>query len=67
MAGALGIQLGGDAWYFGQLHNKKTIGDSLRPVEPADIPSAILLMTVVSDVAVGLAVILLAWIGGLRG
>ena len=64
MAGALGIQLGGDAWYFGQLHNKKTIGDSLRPVEPADIPSAILLMTVVSDVAVGLAVILLAWIGG---
>ena len=67
MAGALGIQLGGDAWYFGQLHKKKTIGDSLRPVEPADIPSAILLMTVVSDVAVGLAVILLAWIGGLRG
>ena len=64
MAGALGIQLGGDAWYFGQLHNKKTSGDSLRPVEPADIPSAILLMTVVSDVAVGLAVILLAWIGG---
>ena len=64
MAGALGIQLGGDAWYFGQLHNKKPIGDSLRPVEPADIPSAILLMTVVSDVAVGLAVILLAWIGG---
>ena len=67
MAGALGIQLGGDAWYFGQLHKKKTIGDSLRPVEPADIPSAIMLMTVVSDVAVGLAVILLAWIGGLRG
>lgn len=67
MAGALGIQLGGDAWYFGQLHKKKTIGDSLRPVEPADIPSAIVLMTVVSDVAVGLAVILLAWIGGLRG
>ena len=45
----------------------QTIGDSLRPVEPADIPSAIMLMTVVSDVAVGLAVILLAWIGGLRG
>ena len=67
MAGALGIQLGGDAWYFGQLHKKKTIGDSLRPVEPADVPSAIVLMTVVSDVAVGLAVILLAWIGGLRG
>lgn len=67
MAGALGIQLGGDAWYFGRLHKKKTIGDPLRPVEPSDIPSAVLLMTAVSDVAVGLTVILLAWIGGLRG
>lgn len=36
-AGALGVQLAGDAWYFGVLHHKKTIGDDLRPVEPRDI------------------------------
>lgn len=37
MAGALGIQLAGDAWYFGQLYKKPTIGDANRPVEPEDI------------------------------
>ena len=67
MAGALGIQLGETPGILANCTKKKTIGDSLRPVEPADVPSAIVLMTVVSDVAVGLAVILLAWIGGLRG
>ena len=36
-AGALGIQLAGPAWYFGMLHEKPTIGDSCRPVEPEDI------------------------------
>ena len=37
MAGALGIQLAGDAWYFGKKHEKPTIGDALRPVEREDI------------------------------
>ena len=36
-AGALGIQLAGPAQYFGELHEKPTIGDARRPVEPADI------------------------------
>ncbi len=36
-AGALGIQLAGPAWYFGTLHEKPTIGDGCRPVEPEDI------------------------------
>ena len=36
-AGALGVQLAGPAWYFGQLYDKPTIGDDLRPVEAADI------------------------------
>lgn len=40
MAGALGIQLAGDAWYFGKLHKKQTIGDALRPVEIEDIVRA---------------------------
>ena len=36
-AGALGVRLGGPARYFGQLYEKPTIGDPLRPVEPEDI------------------------------
>ncbi len=36
-AGALGVQLAGDAYYFGKLHSKPTIGDALRPIEPMDI------------------------------
>lgn len=39
-AGALGIQLGGDAVYFGISHRKPTIGDPTRPVAPEDIPRA---------------------------
>lgn len=37
MAGALHVQLAGDAWYFGKLYEKPTIGDAGRPVEPQDI------------------------------
>lgn len=40
MAGALGVQLAGDAWYFGKLHKKKTIGEEIRPVENEDIKRA---------------------------
>lgn len=39
-AGALGIQLAGDAFYFGKLYQKKSIGDALRPVEAEDIVRA---------------------------
>lgn len=37
MAGALGVQLAGPAYYFGKRYEKPTIGDALRPVEPQDI------------------------------
>lgn len=37
MAGALGVQLAGPAYYFGQYTEKPTIGDVRRPAEPADI------------------------------
>ena len=40
MAGALGVQLAGPAFYFGKEYKKPTIGDALRPVEPEDIPRA---------------------------
>ena len=35
--GALDVQLAGSSYYFGKLVEKPTIGDPLRPVEPADI------------------------------
>lgn len=37
MAGALQVQLAGDAVYFGKLYKKKTIGDPIRQVQPSDI------------------------------
>lgn len=43
-AGALGVQLAGNAWYFGKLYEKPTIGDDLRPAELEDIRRANRLM-----------------------
>lgn len=43
-AGALQVQLAGDAVYFGQLVRKPTIGDDLRPIVPEDIARAVRLM-----------------------
>ena len=37
MAGALRVRLAGNAYYFGKLYEKPTIGDDLRPIEPKDI------------------------------
>ena len=39
-AGLLGLRLAGDAWYHGELHKKKYIGDALREIEYEDIPRA---------------------------
>ena len=36
-AGALGIQLAGNAYYFGKLYEKPTIGDANREIETEDI------------------------------
>ncbi|BCJ96389.1 cobalamin biosynthesis protein CobD [Anaerocolumna cellulosilytica] len=47
-AGALGVQLAGDAWYFGKLHKKPTIGDALHPVETEDIKRANQLLYITS-------------------
>lgn len=44
MAGALGVQLAGPAYYFGELHEKPTIGDSTEPVKAQDIVRANRLM-----------------------
>ena len=37
MAGALGVQLAGPAWYFGTLYQKPTIGDPIRSIAAEDI------------------------------
>lgn len=47
-AGALGVRLAGDAWYFGQKVEKPYIGDELRPIEAEDIPRANRLLYVTS-------------------
>ena len=43
-AGSLGIQLAGDASYFGMTVKKPTIGEALRPVKPEDIRCANVLL-----------------------
>ena len=48
MAGALGVQLAGDAVYFGKVVKKPTIGDDIRPVEAEDIKRANHLMYLTS-------------------
>ena len=65
MAGALRIQLAGDAWYFGKRYEKPTIGDALRPVEIEDIPRANRLLyatAIVSFIIFGIVQLLLQFI-----
>ena len=59
-AGALGVQLAGDAYYFGKLCRKPTIGDALRPVEYEDIKAANRLMLGTSALCIILVGILAA-------
>ena len=70
MAGALQIQLAGDAWYFGKLYEKPTIGDPVREIQIEDIPRANRLLygsAILSLILFGLVRILVLWIvkGGL--
>ena len=54
-AGALRVQLAGDASYFGKIEHKPTIGDPLRPVAVSDIPAANRLMHTTSLLCFALA------------
>lgn len=47
-AGALGVRLAGDAYYFGELHKKPFIGDPVREIEKEDIIRANRLMYLTS-------------------
>ena len=57
-AGALGVQLAGPAYYFGEYYDKPTIGDPLRPIEPKDILRANRMMYAESLLALGLGLLL---------
>ena len=50
-AGALGVQLAGNSYYFGKLVEKPTIGDALRPIEVQDIKRANCLLYATSALA----------------
>jgi len=52
-AGALGVQLGGGHYYFGEYVEKPTIGDDTRPIEADDILRANHLMYAASVVTLG--------------
>lgn len=52
MAGALEIQLAGNAWYFGKLYEKPTIGDPIRKIEYEDIRRADRLLYISAFLAV---------------
>ncbi|NBH15440.1 cobalamin biosynthesis protein CobD [Lachnospiraceae bacterium] len=61
-AGALQIQLAGDAWYFGKKYEKPWIGDNIRPPQREDIARSCRLMFATSYLT---AAILLAVKGAL--
>ena len=58
VAGALQIQLAGDATYFGKVYEKPTIGDATRPIKTEDINRAnwLMYMTSVSGMVLFLMV-----------
>ena len=60
VAGALGVQLAGDAVYGGRVVHKPTIGDPLREIETEDIYRANKLMYTASGLGLALAAAALA-------
>ena len=57
-AGALGVQVAGPAYYFGEYYPKPTIGDALRPIEPQDILRADRMMYAASILALVLGLVI---------
>lgn len=59
-AGALDVQLAGDAYYFGELYHKPTIGDAIRKVETEDIRRANNLMYTTSVIVLAVGILVLS-------
>lgn len=53
-AGALRVQLGGNAYYFGKLYEKPTMGDPDRKIEGEDINRACRLMYIASIISLAI-------------
>jgi len=66
-AGALNVQLAGNAYYFGKLYEKKTIGDDIHPVKNEDIKRVNRLMYCTSVSTLILAVLIRAAFGIILG
>lgn len=64
MAGALGVQLAGNAFYFGKLYEKPTIGDAIRSVEAEDIVRSGRMLYAASFFAALLLSVILLLFGG---
>lgn len=60
VAGALGVQLGGGAFYFGEYVEKATFGEPLRPIAIDDYQRMIRLLYTTSALGLLLGVLLLA-------
>lgn len=67
-AGALRVQLAGDAYYFGKLYKKEYIGDDLTPIQVSMIPRANRLMYMTSTLALiifgGIRLFFIIYLGG---
>ncbi len=55
-AGALDVELAGNACYFGELYEKPTIGDDIRDIEIEDIRKANKLMYLTSAIAMAICI-----------
>ncbi len=64
-AGALGVELAGDAWYGGVRHTKPVIGDAVRTIEAEDIVRANRLLYVTSGIVFVLGMTVLAVLAGI--
>lgn len=62
-AGSLGIQLAGDAYYFGKLYKKPFIGDKKRDIEYDDIKKSIKLMYLTSVITLILCILVKLIVG----
>ena len=56
MAGALGVALGGDAYYHGKLKHKPLLGSSINPVNKAVLVKALAMKTGINLIVFGLLV-----------
>jgi adenosylcobinamide-phosphate synthase len=54
MAGALGVALGGDACYHGQLKHKATLGLAINPLTSQSLSQALAMKTGINAVVIGL-------------